>query len=123
MVSGCACRLCLFAFRERCTDTVCTGPLHQFDLVSPPSNARSAASESALLAALWVLESAHCAWRSPATVCLGSYLKHLAAFSPQVCTSYKASAAGGLECLLPVACRLLLPAVAAACWYAPAHGS
>lgn len=43
-----------------------------------------AASESCLLAALWTLESLHSAWRSSATAALASYVKLLAAFSPEV---------------------------------------
>ncbi|KAL4421894.1 hypothetical protein ABPG77_003696 [Micractinium sp. CCAP 211/92] len=42
------------------------------------------ASESSLLAALWVLESAHSSDRSMATVCLDSYLKLLAMFSEEL---------------------------------------
>ncbi|PRW57588.1 hypothetical protein C2E21_3389 [Chlorella sorokiniana] len=42
------------------------------------------ACESALLGALWVLESAHSAWRSPATVCLSSYTKFLGAISSEL---------------------------------------
>lgn len=37
-----------------------------------------------MLASLWLLESFESVWRSPATVCLNEYLKHLAAFSPEV---------------------------------------
>ena len=43
-----------------------------------------AASESTLLALLWLLESFHDSRRSAATTCLGAYLKYLALFSPQV---------------------------------------
>ena len=46
-----------------------------------------AATEAELLAALWVLESAESVWRSPATVCLNDYLKHLAVFSQEVSES------------------------------------
>lgn len=42
------------------------------------------ASESSLLAALWVLESVHSSDRSLATVCLDSYLKLLAMFSEEL---------------------------------------
>lgn len=37
-----------------------------------------------MLASLWLLESVESVWRSPATVCLNDYLKHLAVFSPEV---------------------------------------
>ena len=49
-------------------------------LPPPPAHA---ATEPALLATLWVLEAAHDAWRSPASVCLSSYTRHLMTFSPQ----------------------------------------
>lgn len=49
-----------------------------------PPTPPAAATESALLAALWLLEAAHSAWRSPASVCLGSWTKHLGAFAPEV---------------------------------------
>jgi hypothetical protein len=48
-----------------------------------PCLAPSAASEHTVLACLWLLESVESVWRSPATVCLNDYLKHLAVFSPE----------------------------------------
>lgn len=39
------------------------------------------ATEHTLLASLWLLESCESVWRSPATVCLNDYVKHLAMFS------------------------------------------
>ncbi|KAL4853957.1 hypothetical protein ACK3TF_005189 [Chlorella vulgaris] len=42
------------------------------------------AGEDTLLAVLWVLESTGSAWRSPASICLPAYLKHLALFSPEI---------------------------------------
>ncbi|KAI7838247.1 hypothetical protein COHA_007992 [Chlorella ohadii] len=42
------------------------------------------ATESSILACLWTLEALNSAWRSSATVCLGSYVKLLAAFSPEL---------------------------------------
>ena len=45
-----------------------------------------AATEQSLLASLWLLESFESVWRSPATVCLNDYLKHLALFSQEVRT-------------------------------------
>ncbi|KAI7840519.1 hypothetical protein COHA_005818 [Chlorella ohadii] len=41
------------------------------------------ATEHSLLASLWLLESWESVWRSPATVCLNDYLKHLALFSQE----------------------------------------
>lgn len=41
------------------------------------------ATEQSLLASLWLLESFESVWRSPATVCLNDYLKHLALFSQE----------------------------------------
>lgn len=49
-----------------------------------PPALHPAASESSLLAALWTLESLHSAWRSSATAVLSSYVRLLAAFSPEV---------------------------------------
>ena len=40
----------------------------------------AAASEDAALAALWTLESWWDAWRSPATIVLGHYVRHLAVY-------------------------------------------
>ncbi|PRW50974.1 hypothetical protein C2E21_5525 [Chlorella sorokiniana] len=42
------------------------------------------ATESSILACLWTMEALHSAWRSSATACLGSYVKLLAAFSPEL---------------------------------------
>ncbi|KAL4419377.1 hypothetical protein ABPG77_002904 [Micractinium sp. CCAP 211/92] len=42
------------------------------------------ATEASLLASLWVLESAQSCHRSPATVCLASYVKYLGLLAPQL---------------------------------------
>ncbi len=55
---------------------------HSAHLARPCS--RLAATEHRLLASLWLLESMESVWRSPATVCLNDYLKHLAVISPEV---------------------------------------
>ncbi len=53
---------------------------------SPPldPHCHCAARESALLGALWVLEAAHSAWRSPASVVLPAYTKLVGAVSSEV---------------------------------------
>lgn len=60
--------------------------LHHRQSSSPAALAAApaAATESSVLACLWTLEALHSAWRSSATACLGSYVKLLAAFSPEV---------------------------------------
>lgn len=52
-------------------------------LPASPACPAPAATEHSLLASLWLLESMESVWRSPATVCLNDYLKHLAVFSPE----------------------------------------
>ena len=67
---------------------VLTSPVPPRAAANRPCPAPSpAATEAELLAALWVLESAESVWRSPATVCLNDYLKHLAVFSQEVSES------------------------------------
>jgi len=54
------------------------------NLPTTPCASSLAATESSILACLWTLEALNSAWRSSATVCLGAYVKLLAAFSPEV---------------------------------------
>lgn len=96
----------------------------------------SAASEQSLLAALWVLEAAHDAWRSPASVCLSSYAKHLQTFSPQVqrMRAARGQRFAAVHCLaaLPfpaapqlgsvAAPPLPSPALCSWCWISPPTG-
>ena len=60
-----------------------------------------------VLASLWLMESMESVWRSPATVCLNDYLKHLAVFSPEV-RSYSPGAPSLplCRCSAAVACVL-----------------
>lgn len=63
-----------------------------------PSPPCLAATEHSLLASLWLLESWESVWRSPATVCLNDYLKHLALFSQEVRLAAAATAAALRRC-------------------------
>lgn len=70
----------------------------------PLSSAPAAACESALLAALWLLESTHSALRSPASLCLSSYIRHLQIFSPKARAALSRAACCPRGCAGVAAC-------------------
>lgn len=84
--------------QQVCVNTLGSPPYLPPPALLVPRSCINAASESCILASLWLMESVDSVHRSPATVCLNDYLRHLAAFSPEVGVEPGSPVLGHLAC-------------------------